>query len=465
MSTAKNAAAASAGSPKKPLSTDPYKGVRDFYPAEMALQNHIFGTMRRVVERFGYSEYGASVLEPAELYKAKSGEEIVNEQTYTFIDRGEREVTLRPEMTPTVARMIAAERKVLSFPLRWYSIPNLFRYEQPQKGRLREHWQLNVDIFGVKSIQAEVEGISIASAILREFGLKDTDFEILVNSRKVMNYIISDVFALDSEAARAVSKLIDRKEKMPAADFATKMEALIGIKHDHEKTQKFLAMLNSQNFDEFISHLPESARAAAAGHEAFVEVQTLLAKLQALGITNARFSQTLMRGFDYYTGIVFEVFDTSPENRRSVFGGGRYDDLLDIFGAEKVAAFGFGAGDVVLRDLLESRNLLPSAVKSADLYLAVMGGAKGDEKNAAALTLDDSAQEIAQELREAGVSVAVDYSGRKIGDQIKYADKQNIPFVTVIGEEEVKTGIFKLKNLKTGEEKSVKAEEIAAALK
>ncbi|MEI6346279.1 MAG: histidine--tRNA ligase [bacterium] len=447
MSTEKTGAGAPS---KKPLSTDPYKGVRDFYPAEMAVQNHIFGTMRKVVERFGYSEYGASVLEPAELYKAKSGEEIINEQTYTFIDRGEREVTLRPEMTPTVARMIAAERKVLSFPLRWYSIPNLFRYEQPQKGRLREHWQLNVDIFGVKSIQAEVEGISIASGILREFGLKDTDFEILVNSRKVMNYILGEVFALDAEAARVVSKLIDRKEKMPASDFAAKIEAFVGIKHDHEKTQKFLAMLNSQNFDEFISHLPESARAAAAGHEAFVEVQTLLGKLEALGITNARFSQTLMRGFDYYTGIVFEVFDTSPENRRSVFGGGRYDDLLDIFGAEKVAAFGFGAGDVVLRDLLESRNLLPSATKSADLYLAVMGS-----------TLDDSAQEIAQELREAGVRVAVDYSGRKIGDQIKYADKQNIPFVIVIGEEEVKSGTFKLKNLKSGEEKVVKAEEIA----
>jgi len=439
---------------KKPLSTDAYKGVRDFYPAEMAVQNHIFGTMRRVCERFGYSEYSASVLEPAELYKAKSGEEIINEQTYTFTDRGEREVTLRPEMTPTVARMIAAQRKVLSFPLRWYSIPNLFRYEQPQKGRLREHWQLNVDIFGVKTIQAEVECISIASALLREFGLKDVDFEVLINSRKVINYVLGDVFGLGATEAHAVSKLIDRKEKMPASDFAAKIEAIIGIKHDHEKTQKFLTMLNSQNFDEFISHLPENARAAARGHEAFVEVQTLLGKLAGLGITNARFSQTLMRGFDYYTGIVFEMFDTSPENRRSVFGGGRYDDLLDIFGAEKVAAFGFGAGDVVLRDVLESRNLLPSAVKSADLYLAVMSGS-------ATTSLDDSAQEIAQELREIGLRVMVDYSGRKIGDQIKYADKQNVPFAIVIGEDEIKNGEFKVKNLKTGEEISAKIAGIA----
>lgn len=434
--------------PKKALSTDAYKGVRDFYPAEMAVQNHIFDAMHRVCRRFGYSEYGASVLEPAELYKAKSGEEIVNEQTYTFTDRGEREVTLRPEMTPTVARMIAAQRKVLSFPLRWYSIPNLFRYEQPQKGRLREHWQLNVDIFGVKSIQAEVEVISMASTLLHELGLKDNDFEIRINSRKIMNFVLSEVLTLDSTQAHAACKLIDRKEKMPAPDFATKMEAIVGA----EKAPTLLVLLNSQNFENFVSKLPPSAQE----HEGIAEVKALLEKLDSLGITNARFSQTLMRGFDYYTGIVFEVFDTSPENRRSVFGGGRYDDLLDIFGAEKVPAFGFGAGDVVLRDLLESRNLLPSGASGADLYVAVMSDTKDGDSS-----LADDAQELAQKLREAGVRVAVDYSGRKIGDQIKYADKQNIPFVTVVGEEEVKSGNFKLKNLKTGEEKVVKVEEVA----
>src|SRR5574343_1388711 len=158
------------------LSTESYKGVRDCYPEDMAVQNYIFSTWKKVVERFGYSEYNASILEPAELYRAKTGEEIVNEQTYTFKDRGDREVTLRPEMTPSVARMVAAKRRELGFPLRWCSIPNLFRYEQPQRGRLREHWQLNVDIFGVFDLWAEVEVINVAFDLMKKFGASEKDF-------------------------------------------------------------------------------------------------------------------------------------------------------------------------------------------------------------------------------------------------------------------------------------------------
>ncbi len=173
----------------KKLSTEPYKGVRDFYPADMAVQSYIFDIWKKTAESFGYEEYGASVLEPANFYKAKSGEEIVNEQTYTFIDRGEREVTLRPEMTPTLARMVAAKKRELVFPLRWYSIPNLFRYEQPQRGRVREHWQLNVDLFGVNGIEADVEVISLAYKIMKNFGAKDEDFEIRVNSRNLLRKI------------------------------------------------------------------------------------------------------------------------------------------------------------------------------------------------------------------------------------------------------------------------------------
>ena len=170
----------------KKLSTEPYKGVRDFYPEDMSTEKAIFDIWRKNCEKYGYEEYGASVLEPAELYRAKSGEEIVNEQTYTFTDRGEREVTLRPEMTPTVGRMIANKRRELTFPVRWFSIPNLFRYEQPQRGRTREHWQLNADIFGVESTSADIEIINLAYDITRAYGLKETDFEIRLNNRKVM---------------------------------------------------------------------------------------------------------------------------------------------------------------------------------------------------------------------------------------------------------------------------------------
>lgn len=423
------------------ISKEPYKGVRDFFPEDMFLQNYIFGIMKKTAESFGYSEYGASVLEPAELYKAKSGEEIVNEQTYTFKDRGDREVTLRPEMTPTVARMIASRKRELSFPVRWFSIPNLFRYEQPQRGRVREHWQLNIDIFGVKNIYAEVETISLASAIMRNFGLKDSQFEIRINSRKVMDYVLKDVFDLDDEAGHKLSKLIDRKAKMSKENFDGKVMELLD-----DRSKGFITLLNSQNFEEFMSHLPDSAKAMAEVEE----IKTLLLKLDQLGISNAVFDQTLMRGSDYYTGIVFEVFDKNPENKRAVFGGGRYDDLLNIFDEEKVPAVGFGMGDVVIKDVLETYKLLPEFKTETDIYICVTNENSTDYAN-----------EIAQKFRESDKKVAVDYTERKVGDQIKYADKHKIPFIVCIGEEEKNSGKIKIKELSTRKETEISDDKVS----
>ncbi len=425
---------------KSSLSREPYKGVRDFYPPDMFVQKYIFEAMRKVAEKFGYEEYGASVLEPAELYRAKTGEEIVNEQTYTFKDRGDREVTLRPEMTPTLARMVAGKKRELAYPLRWYSIPNLFRYEKPQRGRVREHWQLNVDIFGVKTIEAETEIISIASEILKSLGLKETDFEIRINSRKIMNYIFKDLYALSEEDAYKISKLIDKKNKISKEEFEKGVSEIAG-----EKSAEFLTVLNSKNFSEFVSSLPENPEE----QEGIKDVKRLIESLENLGITNVFFDQSLMRGFDYYTGIVFEVYDKNPANPRSIFGGGRYDDLLSIFGEEKVPAVGFGAGDVIIRDILETYKLLPPYKPETNLYICLL-----EEKYA------KDANELAQKLREEGLSIAVDYSGRKAGDQIKSADKRKIPYILCIGENEIKTGVYKVKNLETGEEKEVKSEEI-----
>ncbi|MEN9524531.1 MAG: histidyl-tRNA synthetase, partial [Candidatus Parcubacteria bacterium] len=276
----------------KKLSTDAYKGVRDFFPPDMAIEKKIFDIWRNTVEKYGYEEYGASVLEPAELYKAKSGEEIINEQTYTFTDRGDREVTLRPEMTPTLARMVAVRKRELVFPLRWYSIPNLFRYEQPQRGRVREHWQLNVDIFGVESIAAEIEIINIAYDITCAYGLKDADFEIRINNRKVMNFVTRDVFGLDEMSAQKISKLIDKKDKVKPEWFEAAATDVLG-----DKTKQFLTLLNSKNFEEFCSQLPKTEQENVG----LKEIREVIAGLERLGITNARFDQTLMRGFDYYT--------------------------------------------------------------------------------------------------------------------------------------------------------------------
>jgi len=433
--------------PKK-LSTDSYKGVRDFFPADMAVQKKIFEIWRKTAEKYGYEEYNASVLEPAELYKSKTSEEIANEQTYTFTDRGDREVTLRPEITPTAVRMIAARRRELIFPLRWYSIPNLFRYEQPQRGRIREFWQLNVDLFGVESINAEIEVISMASDITKAYGLKDSDFEIRINNRKVVNYILADVFDLDPKQSNRLAKLIDKKEKLKPEIFTATVNDIFGAEKADD-VAKFITLLNSKNFEEFAAQLPQSEDE----HEGIKEVRKVIAGLEELGITNARFDQTLMRGFDYYTGIVFEVFDLNPNNRRSVFGGGRFDELLALFGSEKVPAVGFGAGDVIARDLMETYGTIPKQTANesgiieapADIAICIMG-----EQNT------PFALDIAQSLREKGNRVAIDLSKKKIGDQIKNADRRHISKVIVIGDEEVKTGKLKIKDLKTGEEVEMK---------
>lgn len=413
------------------LETESYKGVRDFYPEEMFLQNYIFGKMRDAAESFGYVEYSASILEPAELYKAKSGEEIVNEQTYIFRDRGEREVALRPEMTPTVARLVAKKKRSLTFPLRWYSIPNVFRYERPQKGRLREHWQLNADIFGVPDIWADIEIVSLARRIMKSFGAKEKDFVIKINHRKLMEAVISDALKIGDKSAKRTAKLLDKKEKISQKEFDEEAKILSG-----ERFGLFSALLKSKNLSEFLSLLPEGI---AKGKSA-KEMTELMGSLGRAGAGNIVFDQSLMRGFDYYTGVIFEVFSSDPEDRRSLFGGGRYDELMDIFGAEKVPAVGFGMGDVTIADFLEKNSLKPEYRSSTDLYI----GALGEEY----LTLSSS---IASSLRESGLNVLVNSAG-KPQDHIKKAEKLSIPYIAFIGETEAERKEFMVKELESGRE-------------
>lgn len=410
------------------LETGPYKGVRDFYPEDQFTERYIFSVWQKVLESYGYEEYSASILEPADLYRTKSGEEIVNEQTYTFTDRGEREVTLRPEMTPTIARMVAQKRRELAFPLRWYSIVNLFRYEAPQKGRLREHWQLNADIFGVAGINADVEVIEIAYKIMREFGAEEKDFLIRLNSRRVINKLF-DLFDAKDDKAYKLSKLLDKKAKISESEFRGGVDELLGD--------------NGKHFVELIEDPNKALEKLGKDSLEVKEVLDVSAGLAKLGITNITFDLTLMRGFDYYTGVVFEVFDTDPENSRSLFGGGRYDDLLAIFDEEPVTAFGFGAGDVTLKNFLDSRGLLPLYPGTVDIAVLPIEA-----------PLNDEASELAREIRAIGLKVSVDFSPRKLGDKIKAADKHGAKYIIAFGEDEAASKTYKLKDLKTGEEKS-----------
>lgn len=415
------------------LPTQPYKGARDFYPEDKRLQKYMFKKLRQAVERFGYEEYDAPVLEPLELYLAKSGEEIVNEQTYAFEDRGGRKVAIRPEMTPTVSRMVAAKRQELAYPLRWYSIPNLWRYERPQRGRLREHWQLNVDIFGLDNMYAELEIISVADSIFKNFGAKRNMYEIRLNHRGLVDYILKEYLGFDAVQAYSMTKVIDRKDKIDRPTFLMQVDALCTpYQRETGVVQKLEDYLKVKK--------PSQLPAALQGQPALKELQEVMDLLAEAGITNIAYDPGLMRGLDYYTGVVFEVYDTDPENNRSMFGGGRYDGLVGLFGVEPVPTVGFGMGDVTLQNFLESHQLLPKPRVETDLYVVLIGD------------VAEKSQRTIRELRDNGLRVAVDVTGRKPDKQIKTADKKGIHYALFIGERELSEEVFELRNLLTGDE-------------
>ncbi|MAZ67519.1 histidine--tRNA ligase [bacterium] len=404
------------------ISTDSYKGVRDFYPRDKFVHDYIVNTLSQTCESFGYEAYDASILEPAELYRTKTNDEIVNDQTYTFEDRGGREVTLRPEMTPTVARMVAARSRELGFPLRWYSMPNCFRYERAQRGRLREFWQLNADIFGVAGIDADVEIIALAHRLMTAFGAKESHFEIRINDRRVFEQIFDEV-GIDTGTRKSIMSLLDRRAKIDTFD--SELGELAG-----DKAKKLTQLLDSAATNPLL--------------------EDLRSRLATRGITNVVIDTSIVRGFDYYTGMVFEVFDTAKENARSISGGGRYDHLLEMFGVDSIPTVGFATGDVTMRDFLEAHNLLPEYVSPTDLMICVL------DKDTTSF-----ANEVAQKLRDQDINVAVNYSYKKAGDQIKLADKKNIPFVACVGAQEIESGKLAVKHLASREEKELSVDEIA----
>lgn len=417
----------------EPLSTDAYKGVRDFYPADWARMEAMFARIRETLACSGYEEYTASPLERSELYEAKTSEEIVNEQTYTFTDRGDRSVTLRPEMTPTLARMVAAKRRELAFPLRWFSIGNRFRYERPQKGRLREFYQADIDLIGLPEGEADIEVVRLASTILRSFGATEKDFVIRMNSRPLLNAACAAA-GLSGESIRQYLRLLDKKSKMTPEAFAAASSTI--------STTDPLSLIEN----------PGTAT------EVENEKKRLLDRITALaerGVSNIVFDTSITRGFDYYTGMVFEVYDTSIENPRALFGGGRYDGLVALFGGDPIPAVGFALGDVTLADFLDTHSLVPSTSGSRpELYLGTP------------LASDiPAAQAFADTLRKEGCRVFVNLTPRGLGDQIKDAVKRSIPFFAAYGANEVTSQTLRMKTLATGEEMTLSASDVPARVR
>ncbi|HEY8992791.1 MAG TPA: histidine--tRNA ligase [Candidatus Microsaccharimonas sp.] len=423
------------------LSSQPYKGTRDYFPEDKRTQNYIFNTWRKVVESFGYEEYGAPILEPIDIYAAKSGQELVNDQTYVFTDRGDRTVAIRPEMTPSISRMVAARRQELAYPARLYSIANFMRYERPQRGREREFWQLNVDIFGVDDITADSEIITISDTILKALGGKDGDYIIRINNRKFISFMMSDYLDLDTEQALKMTKLFDRRTKMTEQDFKEQaLQIFDDAAPDTERFEKISQLVNATTIDE----LPEELQTSPA----LDDLRAVFKSIEKAGVTAAIFDASLMRGLDYYTGTVFEVFDTHPDNNRSLFGGGRYDGLVGLFGAEPISAVGAAPGSTMIENFLAVRGLVPEQKSLTDVYIVVIDDAL------------DTANEVATKLRLAGINTEVDFTSRKIDKKIKTASKKKINTVLFVGSQD--TEIFSLKNLATEQEQKLSIADIIA---
>ncbi|MBR0454360.1 MAG: histidine--tRNA ligase [Clostridia bacterium] len=427
------------------ISTQPYKGTRDFYPDDMRLRNWFFGKIRSALELASYEEYNGPMLESLDMYIAKSGEEIATKQTYNFADRGGRMVAIRPEMTPSVARIVAAKLGELNYPLKWFSIPNMYRYERPQHGRLREFWQLNVDIFGCDTYEADLDVIESAISVMRSFGADETMFKVRINNRRFFNDVIAAVCNTDAEGAKKVSKVVDRKGKVERESYEKDLFEL-GLNSDQIAK---IDALYTMNVHEATSLCPESVGSQ--------ELVSLFQMLERTGLDKyCVFDFGIIRGLDYYTGTVFEVFDEAPENNRAMFGGGRYDNLVGMFAKNaKISGVGYGMGDVTLEDFLRTHDLIPDIYKSGVKVLVTRFDDVPYEKYL----------ELAQSLRELGVTASVYVGSKKFGKQIDYAVKGHYSHVLIMGASEAESGTVKVKNLETREESTLALGELAGFFK
>ena len=412
-------------------------GFRDFYPEELALRNHIFATWRAVARRYGFQEYDGPPLEPLELYTAKSGDEIVG-QLYEFTDKGDRKIALRPEMTPTLARMVGARAQALKKPIRWFSIPQLFRYERQQRGRLREHFQLNMDILGEAGPLADAELVAAAIDIMRAFGLGPADVKVRLSDRRVLRALLLG-HGLSEEELPAAFRALDKAERAPEA-----LEQL-GAAGGKGRGEALAALAGLRGLEAVTAALG----AVPGGREAGEPLCAVVEALQAMGLGDfIAVDLTIVRGLAYYTGIVFELFD-ARQTMRAICGGGRYDGLLQALTGVDLPGLGFGMGDVVLGELLRSRQLPLEASSQLDAFLVAVGG-------------DDLAAvlKLAHELRDRGMAVEYGLRHAPIRKQLELAAARGAPRAVIVGPDERKANVATVRDLKTGTEQKIPIAEL-----
>ncbi|MDE3052490.1 MAG: histidine--tRNA ligase [Gemmatimonadota bacterium] len=410
-------------------------GFRDFYPQELAERAYLLRTWRDVARRFAFVEYDGPPLEPLELYTRKSGEEIVG-QLYNFVDKGGREVALRPEMTPTFARMVADKANALRKPVRWFSVPQLFRYERQQKGRLREHFQLNVDLVGESDVTADAELLAVAVEIVRALGLTQNDVRARVSDRRLLRALLGALGVPEGQAP-AVFGVIDKIERQPLEISREKLAALGLGQAAVDAIVGLTGRVSLERLRADYGTVPDVA-------ERLADLERYFGYLRALGVGEwVDLDLKIVRGLAYYTGIVFELFDSHGEFR-AICGGGRYDTLLESLGGVDLPALGFGMGDVVLGELLRKRGLMHAERSAADYWVAYSDPAQLGQ-----------AMELAGALRRGGASVEYALKAQQLGRQLKAAAAAGVPEAVIVREDHA----LILKSLASGEERTVRLRE------
>jgi histidyl-tRNA synthetase len=422
------------------MQTQALPGFRDFYPADFALREYLFRTWRTVAARYGFEQYDGPPLEPLELYTAKSGEEIVG-QLYSFTDKGDREVALRPEMTPTLARMVAAKAGAFRKPIRWFSIPQLFRYERQQRGRLREHFQLNCDLIGEAGHLADAEIVALAIDAVRVFGLGPEDVRVRISDRRLLTALLAGLEVSEAQVP-LVYQVFDKLRRTPEE---TSVGRLVGAGLPRGTIDRLLALARARSWSDL--------RGLGGGLDAaLAQGESLRRTLDALGAMGfgpyLDLDLSIVRGLAYYTGTVFELFDAKGE-LRAICGGGRYDNLLQSLGGVDLPALGFGMGDVVLAELLRDRGLAPEAAPSIDVFLA-------------AISQEDLPEVLglARELRDAGLRVEYALAPQAVGRQLQLADARKARAAIIVGPDDRARGEVMLKDLQGKGQEAVRRDAV-----
>jgi histidyl-tRNA synthetase len=423
----------------------PVKGTRDFYPPQMAIRNFIVDGWKKVSLRNGFEEYDGPIFEYLKMYQIKSGDEIV-EQLFSLTDRGGRELALRPEITPTLARIVNQQINSLPKPIKWFSVPRLLRAERPQKGRLREFFQWNIDIIGIDEPLADTEIIFTTVDYLRNVGLTPKDVIVRISSRKLLAAVLKS-YGVPDEKLESLYVVLDKKAKLPDETFEQMLAEQVP---DKETLAKILAFMKTDSLPELGELIKDESEESAA----FKEIQEVLNTLQIMGVGDfCLYDPSIVRGLAYYTGIVFEVHDAIGD-LRAICGGGRYDNLLRDFGGPSISATGMGMGDCVLEILLRNKGLLDKLLPSQkiDYFVACIG------------KIDDEALRIITELRSMGHSTNFSYKAGGLSKQLKEASAQNARKCIIIGEEELKENKITIKDMATGEQKLISRDEFFAGL-